>query len=122
MPTATSGLGARVRQLREWRGLSQEELAEKIGKDQNYISQLERGVIRMPRPETLAALAEALGTTPVDLLRAAGWVPEEPRKEPLPPHLEFFAGLERELTEEDWEVLREFAEFLLTKRRRLRHP
>jgi transcriptional regulator with XRE-family HTH domain len=50
-------------------GLTQEELADRIGETQPYISELETGAVRNPRVETLLALADALGTTVDDLLR-----------------------------------------------------
>lgn len=118
-------LGARIRELREQRGLTQDELASLIGKDQNYVSQLERGAIQMPRLPMIDRIARVLGTTRYDLLRAAGWIEEDA---PTPdrhlreilsnqPHLQFFAALEGELREEDWQVLCEFAEFLRARRR-----
>lgn len=56
--------------LREWRtyrGLTQERLAERAGLTQGLISQLERNASDYTG-ETLAALANALGCEPVDLL------------------------------------------------------
>ena len=40
---AIKNFGKTVRQLRDERGLSQEELAELLDKDRAYISQVERG-------------------------------------------------------------------------------
>ena len=52
-------LGLRVRQLREARGLTQEQLGEKAELDQTYLSGIERGV-RNPSIEVLARVAKAL--------------------------------------------------------------
>lgn len=53
----------RLRQLREYRGLSTTELGEKIGKSQQFISKLEKGANNggaRPSLETLEDLARAL--------------------------------------------------------------
>lgn len=59
---------ANVRALRERLGLTQEQLAEKIGAHAPYISALENGK-KTPWVKNLAPLAEALETTPDRLLR-----------------------------------------------------
>jgi tetratricopeptide (TPR) repeat protein len=57
--TSRSGLGARVRQLRVNRGLTQTELAgDRFSKE--YVSQIERGKTR-PTAETIAWMAARLG-------------------------------------------------------------
>lgn len=53
-------LGERVRHLREERGLSQRELAEKIGSTQPAIARLEAGGVA-PSIQTLERIAAALG-------------------------------------------------------------
>ena len=57
---ATGVIAARVRQLRQERGLSQEELADRAGCHRTYVGMLER---RQGNPSlaVLAALADALG-------------------------------------------------------------
>lgn len=52
-------IGARVRQLREERRLTQDQLAEKIERSVDAISALERGVM-LPSLNTVERLAEAL--------------------------------------------------------------
>jgi transcriptional regulator with XRE-family HTH domain len=61
-------LGRKVRELRDARGLSQEQLAERASMHWTYISGIERGR-RNPGLNALAQLAGALGVTLVDLLR-----------------------------------------------------
>ena len=56
-----------LRDKRKERGLSQIELAEKIGAFGPYISDLEKGH-KSPMLSTLAKLAEALGTSPDSLI------------------------------------------------------
>jgi predicted ATPase/DNA-binding CsgD family transcriptional regulator/DNA-binding XRE family transcriptional regulator len=53
-------LGVLLQQWRAAAGLSQEELAAKAGLSQRGISDLERGERRLPRPDTVRRLAEAL--------------------------------------------------------------
>jgi predicted ATPase/DNA-binding XRE family transcriptional regulator len=56
-----SSFGALLRQYRLAAGLSQEELAERAGTSARGISDLERGVHRVPYRRTLIQLLEALG-------------------------------------------------------------
>ena len=55
-----SSFGARLRQLREAAGLTQEELARRAGLTRNAVSALERGERRRPYPHTVRSLADAL--------------------------------------------------------------
>ena len=60
-------LGRNVRRFRYAAGLSQEELATRMGVDQGYISSLEAGR-RNPTVVTVWHAAVALGTSPARLL------------------------------------------------------
>jgi len=60
-------IGRQVRKFRKKRNLSQESLAELIGKSDDTISNIERGVFP-PRMETVLDLAEALEVVPYELL------------------------------------------------------
>ncbi len=60
-------VGRNVKRIRIARGLTQEELAERSGFSQQYLSDLERGR-RNPTIVSLWELAQALGATPVDLI------------------------------------------------------
>jgi tetratricopeptide (TPR) repeat protein len=67
------GLGERIRQLRQSRGLTQEQLADgKLTK--SFISLLERGTTR-PSVNTLLLLAHRLGTSVDALLGSEGHLP-----------------------------------------------
>lgn len=63
-------VGSNVRAFRARRGWTQEQLAERSGFSQQYISGLEQGR-RNPTVVSLYELAQALGVTPIDLLRPA---------------------------------------------------
>jgi len=60
-------VGANVRRLRQEKGLTQEEFAEKSGFSQQYVSGLENGR-RNPTIVSLYELAQALDTTPIVLI------------------------------------------------------
>ena len=60
-------VGRNVLKFRLANGLTQEQLAEKSGHTQQYISGLERGT-RNPTVVSLFELAQALKVTPVDLI------------------------------------------------------
>ncbi|BAT58633.1 antitoxin HipB [Variibacter gotjawalensis] len=60
--------GAVLRAIRKWRGLTQEELSEKVGIAQGYLSALEQRH-RNGTEETIRKLADALDI-PFDWLRA----------------------------------------------------
>lgn len=60
-------VGARLRQLRQARRLTQEQLAERAGLSYKFVGEVERGRGN-PTLTTLAALSEALGVALVDLL------------------------------------------------------
>lgn len=61
-------VGRNVRAVRQARGMTQEQLAEKSGFSQQYISDLERGR-RNPTVVSLYELALALKSTPIELLQ-----------------------------------------------------
>jgi transcriptional regulator with XRE-family HTH domain len=64
-----SGFGARLVRVREDAGLSQLQLAEKMGITQQAVAHWERRGTAV-RSDTLAKLASALGVAPADLLDA----------------------------------------------------
>jgi predicted ATPase/transcriptional regulator with XRE-family HTH domain len=60
MTTSPSGFAHTIRSYRLRAGLSQEELAERAGVSARAVSDMERGLRKNPRPETLRLLADAL--------------------------------------------------------------
>ncbi|MGD8860331.1 MAG: tetratricopeptide repeat protein [Myxococcales bacterium] len=99
-------LGERIKDLRYRRGLTQAQLAYKAGVGEKTLKRMEAGSTATPRPETVAAVAGALGITPqelfasVDQAMAAG-VDETPppavHQLPRPPRN--FTGRAQELSE-----------------------
>lgn len=59
--------GKRLKQIRLSKNISVATAAEKIGVEETYIPQLERGA-KLPSFDTLIYLANALGVTPDELL------------------------------------------------------
>lgn len=60
-------IGARIKEAREAKSLTQEQLAEIVGLSATHISVIERGV-KAPRLETFIELANALNATSDSLL------------------------------------------------------
>ncbi|MGH7593384.1 MAG: helix-turn-helix domain-containing protein, partial [Gemmatimonadales bacterium] len=82
-------LGGRVADLRENRGLKQQELAKAAGISVTFLSEVENGH-RKPGTDALLGLADALDTT-LDYL-VKGELPPAPKREPvvIPPELVAF--------------------------------
>jgi transcriptional regulator with XRE-family HTH domain len=72
---------ARVREIRRQRGLTQQQLAERIERSTNAVSALERGV-SLPTFETLERLADALNA-PVREFFDTDAVDADPKREAL---------------------------------------
>lgn len=64
-------VGDRVKELRDARALTQEEVAEKAGITVAALSRIERNTAE-PRPTTRRKLAKALGVEPEVLVQAGG--------------------------------------------------
>jgi transcriptional regulator with XRE-family HTH domain len=64
-------VGLNVQNLRRGQGLSQEELADRAGIHQSYLSDIERGR-RNPSLLVLARVAEALGVDLEELVKRRG--------------------------------------------------
>ena len=64
----TARFGLRLRQLREKQGWTQVVMAEKVGIDRSYISDMERGKKNVCLP-TLEILAQAFGVTISQVLK-----------------------------------------------------
>ena len=77
-------LSSRIRQRREQLGLSQEELAARMGyRSKSSITKLEKGINDLPRAK-LEELAAALDTTPAWLMGLSDLPCPPPGFEPLP--------------------------------------
>ena len=61
-----------LKAMREKRNLNQRELAERSGVPQPIISQIEIGLVKAPRIDTLVKLAKGLKCTVDDLIEEEG--------------------------------------------------
>ncbi len=69
--------GARIRELRQKAGMTQKELADKVGIDFTYLSKIENGVMPPPSEKVILRLAEALDVSGDELSTLAGKVPAD---------------------------------------------
>lgn len=69
-----------LRQWRQYRKLTLEQLAEKVGTSKSYVSEIERGVVRYNQ-DTLESLAAALNCSPADLLSRDPTAPQDENAE-----------------------------------------
>ena len=65
---ASPALRLRVRELREAAGLTQEELARRVGVRQATVSAMEQGAVRRVDLDVIERLAGALGVSPCAVL------------------------------------------------------
>ncbi len=71
----TNSLGATIRAARSAHDLSLQQVAERAGCSQGYVHKLEMDRVRTPSPRVLAGLAEALGLSYDELMKAADYQP-----------------------------------------------
>lgn len=67
MATVSKKLGSKIKQLREQKDITQEELAVKARMDYSYLNLIENGK-RNPSLKMIAKIARALGVSLKDLL------------------------------------------------------
>jgi transcriptional regulator with XRE-family HTH domain len=68
MKSLKARFGELLRELREKRGLTQDELGTDANLDRTYISLLERG-LRQPTLEVIFTLAKALNVSPSSMIK-----------------------------------------------------
>ena len=70
--------GNRLRELRQKKGMTLRELAEKVNVDFSYLSKIENNKLEYtPSTVKIRAIAKALEVDDIDLLKLADKVPEE---------------------------------------------
>lgn len=110
-PKDAKRLGARLRNQREALELNVRDLAERTGIDFSTIARIERGVFDQPRPEKLAALAEALGLDPTEILKLAKY----PTLTTMPTPRTYLRAKYRDLNSDQLEALHMDIERVLQK-------
>ena len=113
------GLADMVREARRGRGMTQRQLSLALGMSQGYVGHLESGRFR-PTVGTLKALASALGLLYGALAVEAGFITAEEYESPLED--EQLARLHEvsDLTDDEWESVRDFARYVRSTRRAAR--
>jgi HTH-type transcriptional regulator, competence development regulator len=100
--------GQSLREMRRSKGVSQRDLAEKVGVDFSYISKLENDRLPPPAADTIVKICKELGIPPDELLASTGKMPTDV-KESLSTStgaLEFVRQAHAmNLTENEWKTL-----------------
>lgn len=68
MSEAELPIGQRIAQLRMRRGMTQQVLADRLGRSKSWVEKVERGTRRLDRLSVIEAVAEVLGVAPEVLL------------------------------------------------------
>ena len=110
------GLADMVREARRGRGMTQRQLSLALGMSQGYVGHLESGRFR-PTVGTLKALASTLGLLYGALAVEAGYITAEEYENPLED--EQLARLHEvsDLSDDEWESVRDFARYVRSTRR-----
>ena len=103
----SEGMAQRIKQLRQDRGLTLEQVAEVVGVGKSTVRKWETGMIANMRRDKIADLAKALGTTPAYLM---GWKEEEDKKDspndlPITEGEKMLLSLFRKIPESDQEMV-----------------
>ena len=83
------GMAQRIKNLRQEKGLTLEQVAEVVGVGRSTVRKWETGMIANMRRDKIADLAKALGATPAYLM---GWQEEDAKKELSPSEPELTEG------------------------------
>lgn len=100
--------GETIRELRRSKGVSQRELAEKVGVDFSYISKVENDRLPPPAADTIVRICDVLGVKSDDLLALTGKMPTDVREmlSTSPAARQFIRqAQEMQLTDEEWQTL-----------------
>jgi transcriptional regulator with XRE-family HTH domain len=99
--------GQTLRNLRRSKGLSQRELADKVGVDFSYISKVENDRLPPPAADTIVRICQVLGVPPEGLLASTGKLPSEVKGMlTSPAALQFMRQAHKmDLTDEEWQQL-----------------
>jgi transcriptional regulator with XRE-family HTH domain len=69
--------GQNLRELRRSKGMSQRELAKRVGVDFSYISKVENDRLPPPAADTIVRICKALSVPPDELLAMTGKMPSQ---------------------------------------------
>jgi transcriptional regulator with XRE-family HTH domain len=113
------GFGAKLRELRQEKGLTLRALAEAAGVDFTYLSKIENDRLDYsPGVETIRDLAQALGVGPMELLQLANKLPPELAKlAGSEKARRFFQRAQEIASPKDWDALLDLLESRQSARR-----
>lgn len=104
-----------VRQARLARRMTQRQLSRALRMSEGYVGHLERGRIR-PNIETLKGLATVLGLVFGQLAVEAGYITREEFESPIDEgQLARLTEID-DLSEEEWESVKDFARYVRSRR------
>ena len=112
---AFGALADLIRRARVAKGLSQRQLSRAMGKSEGYVGHLERGIFR-PDPESLKALSAALELSYGELAISAGYISREEFDNPIDDVRLARLNEIGDLSEEEWESVRDFARYVRSRR------
>lgn len=102
-----TGMAQRIRELRQEKNLTLEQVAEVVGVGKSTVRKWETGLIANMRRDKISALAKALGTTPAYLMgwEDAGEEKESPDELPLTEGETVLLDLFRRVPEEQQQLV-----------------
>ena len=107
-----SDLSKKLSRLRKLRGKTLRALEEETGISNAYLSQLENGLVKRPRPHVLHKLADYYGVPYEDLMAAAGYLTRSNKEHPDDPELVEIQLMSAGLSGEQRKTLKRFIRFL----------
>ena len=111
-----SELAGMVRQARSSRQMPQRRLSSALGMSEGYVGHLEGGRVR-PTVGTLKAISSVLGLPYGRLALAAGYITSEEYDNPLDESQLARLNEVNDLTDEEWDSVRDFARYIRSRRR-----
>ncbi len=100
--------GESLREARRAAGVSQRELAERLGLDFSYVSKIENGRVPPPAADTVLAMCQVIGIAPEGLLARIGKLPSQVQQtvSSSPEAQKFLSEAQRlGITDQEWERL-----------------
>jgi transcriptional regulator with XRE-family HTH domain len=100
--------GHALRELRRSKGVSQRQLAEKVGVNFSYISKVENDRLPPPAADTIVKICEVLEVQPDTLLALTGKIPTEIKEviSSSPAAMQFIRNAQSlDLTDQEWKEL-----------------
>ena len=109
-------LAGELSRLRKLRGETLRAVEARTGVSNAYLSQLEKGWVKKPRPHVLHKLADYYGVPYESLMTAAGYLARSDEKRPDDPELAEIQLMSTGLSGEQKKTLKQFIRFLQQSR------